>query len=94
MKQGAFRGLDADTDQIGVLNVLVTHSSADDAMVTRLARLMCAEAAGLERLNPLFRGLGQLFEPLRTEGVGALEPGGVALHPGAIAAYRELGYLD
>ena len=33
-----------------------------------------------------------LFEPLRAKGASALEFGGVALHPGAIRAYREAGY--
>ena len=42
----------------------------------------------------LFQGLDALFEPLRADGPAALQPGGVALHAGAEAAYRELGYLS
>jgi TRAP-type uncharacterized transport system substrate-binding protein len=47
----------------------------------------------LGRLNPLFAGLGDLFAPLKREGTHALEFGGVMLHPGAVAAYREAGLL-
>jgi len=45
-------------------------------------------------LNPLFNGIAELFEPLRSEGARALEFGGVALHAGAIAAYRAAGLLE
>jgi TRAP-type uncharacterized transport system substrate-binding protein len=48
----------------------------------------------LPEINPLFKGLKDLFEPLRAKGASALEFGGVALHPGAIRAYREAGWLS
>ena len=38
-------------------------------------------------------GLRDLFQPLKTDGAKALEFGGVSLHPGAVRAYREAGYL-
>ena len=44
-------------------------------------------------MNPLFKGLKDLFEPLRSKGAAALEFGGVPLHPGAIRAYKEAGWL-
>ena len=47
-----------------------------------------AGADELGRINPLFLGLRDLFEPLASAGP-ALQFGGVALHPGALAAYRE-----
>jgi TRAP-type uncharacterized transport system substrate-binding protein len=47
----------------------------------------------LPRMNPLFKGLKNLFEPLRTQGAAAFEFGGVPLHPGAIKAFLEAGYL-
>ncbi len=47
----------------------------------------------LPRLNALFDGVAALFEPLRSDGAAALEFGGVALHPGAVAAYRAAGLL-
>jgi TRAP-type uncharacterized transport system substrate-binding protein len=37
--------------------------------------------------------LKSLFEPLRTQGAAAFDFGGVALHPGAIKAFRETGWL-
>jgi TRAP-type uncharacterized transport system substrate-binding protein len=37
--------------------------------------------------------LKNLFEPLRSRGAAAFEFGGVELHPGAIRAYREAGWL-
>jgi TRAP-type uncharacterized transport system substrate-binding protein len=52
-----------------------------------------ANAAELGRLNPLFVGLTDLLQPLRSQGPAALEFGGVALHPGAVRAYREAGLL-
>jgi hypothetical protein len=52
-----------------------------------------ADSAELARLNPLFVGLADLFAPLRSQGAAALEFGGVALHPGALAAYRDAGLL-
>ena len=47
----------------------------------------------LPQMNPLFKGLKNLFEPLRTQGAAAFEFGGVTLHPGAARAYREAGWL-
>ena len=47
----------------------------------------------LPRLNALFDGIGALFEPLRSEGAGAFEFGGVTLHSGALAAYRAAGIV-
>jgi TRAP-type uncharacterized transport system substrate-binding protein len=47
----------------------------------------------LPRMNPLFKDLKDLFEPLRTQGTAAFEFGGVQLHPGAVRAYREGGWL-
>lgn len=94
MPAGAFRGLDADIEQIAVLNVLVTHARVGEETVAAVVRGIVDGAADLAALNPLFRGLAGLFEPLRAEGPAALEPGGVALHPGALAAYREKGYLS
>jgi uncharacterized protein len=94
MPAGALRGLQADCNQIGVLNVLVTHARADRDMVQYVAHSLCEKALELEAINPLFRGLSTLFEPLQQDGAEAMEHGGVELHDGAIAAYREAGYLD
>jgi TRAP transporter TAXI family solute receptor len=90
----AFEGLDGDTDQVGVLNILATHESVDRALVREVVGAMVAHADDLAGALPLYRGLGALYEPLRSEGAAALEPDGVALHPGAAEAYRAAGYLD
>ncbi len=94
MRGGALRGLETDCDQIGVLNVLVTHARADRDIVRYVANSMCEHAHDLELLNPLFHGLPALFNPLQRDGADAFEHGGVALHEGAAAAYRDAGYLD
>ena len=93
MREGAFRGLHQDIDQIAVLNVIVSHEHVDTALVHRFASTMIENADHLAQTNPLFDGLRDLYEPLRSQGAQALEIDGVPLHPGAIQAYREAGYL-
>jgi TRAP transporter TAXI family solute receptor len=93
MRKGAIRGLDADVEQAAVVNVLVTHARVADAKVEAVTSAILAARDELPRLNALFNGLGQLFAPLRSDGTPALEFGGVALHPGAIDAYRAAGLL-
>jgi TRAP transporter TAXI family solute receptor len=88
MRQGTIPGLDADVAQAAVVNVLVSHANVADDKVSEVASAIFAARVELPQLNPLFDGLPELFEPLRTDGTRALEFGGVALHPGAIAAYR------
>jgi TRAP-type uncharacterized transport system substrate-binding protein len=41
----------------------------------------------------LFKGIETLFQPLRNQGAAAFEFGGVPLHPGALKAYREAGWI-
>jgi uncharacterized protein len=93
MRKGALRGLDTDAAQVAVVNVLVTHARTPTEIVAAVAQTVVAARDELPRLNPLFTGLAELFEPLRTRGPAALEFGGVSLHQGAVAAYRELGLL-
>jgi len=93
MRQGAIRGLDADVAQVAVVNVLVTHARTPENIVGEMAAAVFSARDELPRLNALFDGVGTLFEPLRADGASALEFGGVALHPGALAAYRSAGLL-
>lgn len=93
MRRGAFRGLDADVAQPAVVNVLATHARAPEATVREAVAAIVSHADELGRLNPLFAGLGELFQPLRSEGASALEFGGVPLHPGAARAFRDAGLL-
>jgi TRAP transporter TAXI family solute receptor len=93
MRKGAIRGLDADVAQAAVINVLVTHARTPDNIVDEVAAAVFDARNELPRLNALFDGLAALFEPLRSDGANALDFGGVALHPGALAAYRAMGVL-
>ena len=93
MRQGAIRGLDADVAQAAVVNVLVTHARVAEDKVREVTAAIFAARGELPRLNALFDGIGDLFTPLRSDGARALEFGGVALHPGALAAYRSAGLL-
>ena len=93
VRAGALRGHERDSRQIGVLNVIATHASTPDGTVARLARLMATQHARLAALNPLFDGLDGLFEPLRSAGAAGLTIDNVLLHPGAAAAYRDLGLI-
>jgi TRAP transporter TAXI family solute receptor len=93
MRAGAIRGLAHDVAQVAVVNVLATHARMADAVVHDVVAAIIAHAGELGRLNPLFGGLADLFEPLRHDGRAALEFGGVPLHPGALHAYRDAGLL-
>ena len=93
MCKGALRGLDADVAQLAVVNILATHARTSDETVRDAVAAVVANAAELGRINPLFAGLGELFQPLKADGARALEFGGVPLHPGAAQAYREAGLL-
>jgi TRAP transporter TAXI family solute receptor len=93
MRKHAIRGLDEDVAQIAVVNVLVTHARVPEAVVCEVVSAVIKAADELGRLNPLFAGLRDLFEPLRPRGPAGLEFGGVPLHPGALRAYREAGLV-
>ncbi len=93
MRRGAFRGVDEDIPQLAVLNVLVSHERVDEELVYEFASTLVRNAEALARINPLFDTLAELYEPLRTQGAAALELDGVPLHPGAVRAYRDAGYL-
>ena len=94
MPAGFFRGIDADTEQLAVVNIIAAHQRADDEMVRKVVATMLDNFDELAEMNPLFAGLDKVFEPLRTEGRAALEFGGTPLHPGAVKAYRDAGYLS
>ena len=93
MRRGVFRGVVEDIPQIAVLNVLVTHERVDEDLVHAFVSTLVRNTGRLARINPLFEGLDELFESLRTQGPGALELEGVSLHPGALRAYRDAGCL-
>jgi TRAP transporter TAXI family solute receptor len=94
MEKNVFRGVVEDVTQIGVINVLVTHERVPDQIAYDMAKAIADNLDTLPQMNPLFKGLKNLFEPLRTKGAAAFEFGGVPLHPGAMKAYRESGWLS
>lgn len=93
LRKDQIHGLALDSVQVAVVNVLVTHARAADALVRQAVRAIVAAADELGRIEPLFNRMNELFAPLRTAGRAALEFGGVPLHAGAVAAYRDAGLL-
>jgi len=91
---GAFRGVDKETPQVGVLNVIATHERVEDALVHEFVTTMIENATLLADRQELYRGLADLFAELKSEGQSVFEPGGVSLHPGAIQAYHDAGLLS
>jgi uncharacterized protein len=89
MRKGAFRGVDEDVPQLGVLNLLVTHARADANMVHNVVRAIVSAGSELGQLDPLFEGLGELLEMLKVRNRALLEFDGVQLHVGAVRAYTE-----
>ena len=93
LEKDIFRGVVENMTQVGVLNVLVTHETVPQPVVYDMAKAVAGNLETLPQMNPLFKGLKALFEPLRRTGASAFEFGGVGLHPGAIRAYRDTGWL-
>jgi TRAP transporter TAXI family solute receptor len=93
MERAVFRGVIEDIAQLAVINVLVTHERIAESTVHGMAKSIIENLDTLPQMNPLFKGLKDLFTPLRAQGAAAFEFGGVALHAGAIRAYREAGWL-
>jgi TRAP transporter TAXI family solute receptor len=93
MEKGCFRGVDRDTAQVGVFNVITTHARTDPALVYDFASAMVGNARELGETQPLFRGLAALYAELEAGGKSVFEPDGVPLHPGALQAYRDAGLL-
>lgn len=90
----AFRGVVEDVPQVAVVNVIVTHDRMREEAVRDLAKTIAENLDTLPKLNPLFNGLEDFFQALRTKGPGAFEFGGVPLHPGALRSFRESGWLE
>ena len=93
MDKGVFHGVVEDIAQPAVINVLVTHERISEQIVHDMAKSIASNLDALPQMNPLFKGLKDIFAPLRTKGAAAFEFGGVPLHPGAIRAYNEAGWL-
>lgn len=94
VEKNSFRGVVDDVAQVGVINVLVSHQRIPERVVYAMARTVAENLDALPTMNPLFKGLKDLFEPLRRQGAAAFEFGGVEVHPGALRAYQETGWLS
>jgi TRAP transporter TAXI family solute receptor len=94
MPKGFFKGVDADTQQAAVVNIIAAHARSDAETVHAFVTTMLNSLDELAEINPLFIGLGDVFDRLKSVGASSLEFGGTALHPGAIQAYRDAGYLS
>jgi TRAP transporter TAXI family solute receptor len=93
MRKGSLHALKQDVAQPGVVNVLVTHAQQPAADVSAVVRAIVGGADELGRLNPLFTGISDLWQPLKTRGIEALAFEGVPLHEGALDAYRAAGLV-
>lgn len=91
---GFFRSVTEQTNQLAVVNIISAHENTDTETVRKVVATMLSNLDVMAEMNPLFAGLGDLFEPLRRGGASALEFGGAPLHPGAVEAYRDAGYLS
>jgi TRAP transporter TAXI family solute receptor len=93
MRKGAFRGVDEDTAQLGVLNLLVTHARVEADTVRAVVSAIVRVAGELGQFNPLFADFTELLETVRNRTAAMLGFGGIELHPGAVRAYSEAGFL-
>lgn len=90
---GAFPGQERDTAQIGVLNVCVTHASASEELIYKFVSTLVRETELLGTLHHVYQKLGALIGEIKTEGIGVFEPDGVSMHPGALRAYKDAGFI-
>src|SRR5262249_59122855 len=93
IRKGAICGLDADVAQPAVVNILATHARVPEPIMREMVTAIVAGSHELGRRNPLFAGLGELFEPLRTQRPSPLPFSRLPLHPASLAAYRDVGLL-
>lgn len=93
MPKDFFRGVGRPTEQLAVVNIVATHARQDEETVRSFVAAMIDNFEELARINPLFTGLDAVFEDLRTKGAKAFEFGGTPLHPGALRACKDAGYL-
>jgi len=94
MPAGFFRGIERNTEQLAVVNIIAAHERTDPEIVRQLVATMLNNLDELAEINPLFVGLDRIFEPMKTAGAAAIEFGDVPLHPGAVSACKDAGYLS
>jgi TRAP transporter TAXI family solute receptor len=87
------KGLKSDTEQIGVLNVIITNADVATETVFQFVSAYIEAAEELGNKLEVFRKLKSLIEEIEGRGPQVFEPGGVKFHPGAWAAYKQAGLL-
>ena len=91
---GFFRGIHEATEQVGVVNIIAAHQRTDEEIVRQWVATMLANIDELAEITPLFVGLEYLLAPIKSDGISAIEFGGTPVHPGAVQAFRDAGYLS
>jgi hypothetical protein len=93
IEQDLIKGLKSDTEQIGVLNVIITNADVATETVFQFVSAYIKAAKELGDKLEVFRKLKSLIEEIEGRGPQVFEPGGVQFHPGAWAAYKQAGLL-
>ena len=93
IEKDLIKGLKSDTEQIGVLNVIITNADVATETVFRFVSAYIKAAKELGDKLEVFRKLKSLIEEIEGRGPQVFEPGGVQFHPGAWAAYKQAGLL-
>lgn len=89
--KGAIKGLERDSTEVAVINVLAVHADDDEETVFRRTRAIIRRADDLARRNPLYLGLDRLLAESRRRIIPVLAKAGAAQHPGAARAFAEMG---
>ena len=92
MPAGFFRGLEIETEQLAVVNIIAAHARTNVELVHKYVSTILKNLEELAQINPLFIGLEKVFQELDSEGQKCIEFGGTPIHPGAIQAYKDAGY--
>ena len=93
IEKDLIKGLKSDTEQIGVLNVIITNADVATETVFQFVSAYVKAAEELGNKLRVFRKLKSLIEEIEGRGPQVFEPGGVQFHPGAWAAYKQAGLL-
>ncbi|MGA0315199.1 MAG: TAXI family TRAP transporter solute-binding subunit [Alphaproteobacteria bacterium] len=93
IEKDLIKGLKSDTEQIGVLNVIITNADVATETVFQFVSAYIKAAKELGIKLEVFRKLKSLIEEIEGRGPQVFEPGGVQFHPGAWAAYKQAGLL-
>lgn len=92
LEKGAFKGVNEDTTVLNSGNGWMTAASADPETIYTVTKTVIDNIDALSKKAPQFGHVKRHLEAAKTE--GAAELAVIApLHPGAVKAYKEAGYL-